>query len=95
MPVGNRAALLDALTPLGSLGAGVAGGEGAIYLWARLPPGCEDDEAVVEWLVKRHGVCVIPGSSCGMPGESGAAADWGWGGVTACLLPAYPCLPCL
>ena len=31
--------LIDALSPLGSLGDGVAGGEGAIYLWARLPPG--------------------------------------------------------
>ena len=23
---------------------------------------------MVEWLVKEHGVCVIPGSSCGVPG---------------------------
>lgn len=30
--------------------------------------GCEDDEAVVEWLVRVHGVCLIPGSSCGAPG---------------------------
>ena len=30
--------------------------------------GCEADEQVVEWLVKEHGVCVIPGSSCGVPG---------------------------
>jgi aspartate/methionine/tyrosine aminotransferase len=30
--------------------------------------GCEDDEAVVEWLVRVHGVCIIPGSSCGASG---------------------------
>ena len=47
----------------------VAGGEGAIYLWARLPAGCGDDRAVVEWLVAQAGVCVIPGSACGMPGR--------------------------
>eukprot|EP00884_Botryococcus_braunii_P017072 jgi/Botrbrau1/4048/Bobra.152_3s0007.2 len=34
----NRELLLDALSPLGSLGNGIAGGEGAIYLWAKLPP---------------------------------------------------------
>lgn len=65
----NRAALMDALSPLGTLGDGISGGEGAIYLWARLPAGCEDDAAVVEWLVRRHGVCLIPGSSCGSPGH--------------------------
>jgi aspartate/methionine/tyrosine aminotransferase len=64
----NREAVADALSPLGELGDGVAGGEGAIYYWGRLPPGCEDDEAVVEWLIREHGVCVIPGSSCGGPG---------------------------
>lgn len=30
---GNRALVIDALSPLGSLGRGVSGGEGAIYLW--------------------------------------------------------------
>lgn len=44
-----------------------AGGEGALYLWGRLPAGC-DDEAVLEWLIRKHGVCVIPGSACGAPG---------------------------
>ncbi len=34
-----REAITDALSPLGSLGNGVAGGEGAIYLWAKLPEG--------------------------------------------------------
>lgn len=46
----------------------VAGGEGALYLWAKLPPGCENDVAAVEWLVKAAGVCLVPGSSCGSPG---------------------------
>ena len=36
---GNRQALLDALSPLGTLGDGIALGQGAIYLWARLPAG--------------------------------------------------------
>ena len=34
-----RETLIDALSPLGTLGNGVAGGEGAIYLWAQLPEG--------------------------------------------------------
>lgn len=34
----------------------------------RLPKGCEDDVAVVEWLVRHFGVCVVPGSSCSGPG---------------------------
>ncbi|PNH07737.1 Aspartate aminotransferase [Tetrabaena socialis] len=62
----NRSLLRSALAPLEPH---VVGGEGAIYLWARLPPGCEDDRAVVEWLVAQAGVCVIPGSACGMPGH--------------------------
>ncbi|GFH27366.1 PLP-dependent transferase, partial [Haematococcus lacustris] len=49
------------------MGNGIAGGEGSIYLWARLPEGCDDEKAVV-WLVRNHGVCVIPGSTCGAPG---------------------------
>ncbi len=61
----NRNAVLDALSPVKE---GVVGGEGAIYFWAKLPEGMEDDQRVVEWLVKRHRVCIIPGSSCGAPG---------------------------
>lgn len=30
--------------------------------------GKDEDVAVVEHLIKEHGVCVIPGSSCGAPG---------------------------
>ena len=67
---GHRAAVLDSLSPLGQLGDGnIFGGEGAIYFWAKLPRGCEDrDIEVVAWLIKQHGVCVLPGSSCGSPG---------------------------
>ncbi|KAF5834510.1 PLP-dependent transferase [Dunaliella salina] len=70
---GNKAMVLDALSPLGSMGNGIAGGEGAIYLWARLPQHAQEDTRAVEWLVKKHGVCVIPGSSCGAPGYIRAA----------------------
>ena len=45
----NRAAVLAALEPLGGLGRGVAGGEGAIYFWAALPPGAACLHAVA-WL---------------------------------------------
>jgi aspartate/methionine/tyrosine aminotransferase len=65
----NRAAALDALAPLGTLGQGVAGGEAGIYYFARLPPGCEDDGRVLAWLVGAHGVCIIPGTACGAPGH--------------------------
>ena len=27
------------------------------------------DAAVVRWLTEAHGVCLIPGSACGMPGH--------------------------
>ncbi|KAL4428806.1 hypothetical protein ABPG77_005244 [Micractinium sp. CCAP 211/92] len=68
---GNRQAIIDALSPLGP--GSVLGGEGAIYFFARLPEGCEDDEAVVRWLVRKHKVCLIPGTSCGRPGHVRAA----------------------
>ena len=71
----NRTALRDALSPLAELSpGGVAGGEGAIYYWAKLPPGLKgSDEDAVEWLIREHGVCVIPGLSCGTPGYIRAA----------------------
>ncbi|CAA6666313.1 unnamed protein product [Spirodela intermedia] len=56
----------------GTLAAGdgaVKGGEGAIYLWARLPERFSDDFEVVRWLLNRHGVVVIPGSSSGGHGH--------------------------
>ncbi|KAK9141563.1 hypothetical protein Syun_010963 [Stephania yunnanensis] len=64
--VKNRALLLDALTPLGL--DSVKGGEGALYLWAKLPDDHQDDFKVVRWLAKRHRVVVIPGSASGGPG---------------------------
>lgn len=64
--VANRGLLIDALSPLGK--NSVKGGEGAIYLWAKLPDKYEDDFAVISWLAKKHGVALIPGSSSGCPG---------------------------
>lgn len=65
--VKNREIILEALSPLGE--GAVKGGEGAIYLWARLPEKHFDDDAVVSWLAHRHGVVVIPGGACGCPGH--------------------------
>ncbi|KAL2610016.1 hypothetical protein R1flu_028589 [Riccia fluitans] len=62
----NREVLIDALSPLGP--KSVKGGEGAIYLWAKLPDKVTDDVAVSHWLVHRHKVSVIPGSASGVPG---------------------------
>lgn len=73
---GNRAAVAAALAPLteaaSSSSSPLTASRGAIYLWTPLPPGL-DDRAVVEWLVKEHGVCLIPGSACGAPGHVRAA----------------------
>ncbi|GMY34112.1 aromatic aminotransferase ISS1 [Fagus crenata] len=65
--VKNREIVLEALSPLGE--DAVRGGEGAIYLWAKLPEKYVDDFKVVHWLAHRHGVVVIPGTSCGCPGN--------------------------
>ncbi|XP_038986415.1 aromatic aminotransferase ISS1 [Phoenix dactylifera] len=65
--VKNREVLVKALAPLGK--DAVKGGEGAIYLWVKLPDKFSDDYEVVRWLVNRHGVVVIPGSSSGGPGN--------------------------
>ncbi|XP_042484744.1 aromatic aminotransferase ISS1-like [Macadamia integrifolia] len=64
--VKNRAVILEALSPLGE--DAVKGGEGAIYLWARLPEKYSDDFEVVRWLARKHGVVVIPGSASGGAG---------------------------
>ncbi|KAG6466272.1 hypothetical protein ZIOFF_075943 [Zingiber officinale] len=64
--VKNREMLEQALAPLGE--ENVKGGEGAIYLWAKLPEKFPDDYEVVRWLVKKHHVVVIPGSASGGPG---------------------------
>lgn len=65
--VKNRDIILEALSPLGE--DAVRGGEGAIYLWARLPARYNDDYAVVYWLAHRHGVVVVPGGASGCPGH--------------------------
>lgn len=67
----QKALVLDALAPLGA--GAVHGGSGAIYLFVRLPPSEDgapmDDVALVRWMAERHGVALIPGSACGMPGH--------------------------
>ncbi|KAF3781320.1 Aspartate aminotransferase [Nymphaea thermarum] len=65
--VKRRDLLRDALSPLGE--DAIKGGEGAIYLWARLPDHLSDDFSVVQWLARRHLVVVIPGSASGGPGH--------------------------
>ncbi|KAL6134442.1 hypothetical protein ACLB2K_066673 [Fragaria x ananassa] len=66
--VKNREIVLEALSPLGE--ESVKGGEGAIYLWAKLPDKyVHCDSEFVHWLAHRHGVVVIPGSACGCPGN--------------------------
>ncbi|KAM7480408.1 hypothetical protein LguiA_028621 [Lonicera macranthoides] len=65
--VKNRALVLEALSPLGE--GAVKGGEGAIYLWAKLPEKYVDDFEVVRWLARKHGVVIIPGSASGCPGH--------------------------
>ncbi|XP_027167921.1 aromatic aminotransferase ISS1 [Coffea eugenioides] len=76
--VKNRALVLQALSPLGE--GAVRGGEGAIYLWAKLPEEYPDDFEVVRWLARKHRIVIIPGSSSGCPGYvrisyGGLAAD--------------------
>jgi len=83
---GNRKAVKAALAPLDALAASEEGNDfssleasrGAIYLWSRLPAsllksGELTDSKIVEWLVKRHGICLVPGSACGSPGRVRAA----------------------
>lgn len=65
--VKNRALVLEALSPLGE--GAVKGGEGAIYLWAKLPELYVDDFEVVRWLARKHRVVIIPGSASGCPGH--------------------------
>ena len=83
---GNRGVVKKALAPLDALAAAeeenassaLGAARGAIYLWSRLPAsllksGELTDSKIVEWLVKRHGVCLVPGSACGSPGRVRAA----------------------
>lgn len=64
--VKNKDLLIEALSPLGE--DAVKGGEGAIYLWAKLPDKYTNDFEVVCWMARRHGVVLLPGSSSGVPG---------------------------
>lgn len=64
--VKNKEILVKALSPLGA--DSIKGGQGAIYLWAKLPDKYSDDFEVVRWLLNKHGVVVIPGSASGGPG---------------------------
>ena len=50
-----------------SKSAGEASGEAAGEAEGKAEPA--DDMAVVEWLARTHGVCVIPGTACGLPGS--------------------------
>ena len=59
----GRDAILDALSPLDE----TIGGSGAMYVMGRLPEGTDDGEFASR-LIERHGVAVIPGSFCGLPG---------------------------
>lgn len=66
--VKNRELVREALLVLGE--DNVKGGEGAIYLWARLPEKFRDDDfEVIRWLARRHRLILIPGSACGCPGH--------------------------
>ncbi|KAL9244665.1 hypothetical protein vseg_018420 [Gypsophila vaccaria] len=65
--VKNREILKKALSVLGD--GAVKGGEGAIYLWVKLPDAFQDDFEVVRWLARRHQLILIPGSACGCPGH--------------------------
>ncbi|KAL9250451.1 Aromatic aminotransferase ISS1-like protein [Drosera capensis] len=62
----NKELLVEAISPLGE--GSIKGGGGAIYLWVSLPERFPDDVEVVSWLAQRHGVLLLPGSACGVPG---------------------------
>jgi len=61
----GRQAILRALAPLEE----IVGGDGAMYVMAKLPDTLAmDDQDVARSLVRNHGIAVIPGSFCGFPG---------------------------
>ncbi|XWS27166.1 hypothetical protein CRYUN_Cryun26dG0091800 [Craigia yunnanensis] len=59
----NKELVMKALSTLGE--DAMICGEGAIYLWAKLPERYLNDYEVVSWLARKHGVVVLPGSACG------------------------------
>lgn len=83
--VRNKELLIEALLPLGK--DAIKGGEGAIYLWAKLTQTHPNDFDVVCWLAKRHGVILLPGSACGAPGCIRVT----YGAITEeqCMIGAY------
>ncbi|XP_042459321.1 aromatic aminotransferase ISS1-like [Zingiber officinale] len=83
--VRSRDMLIKALAPLGE--ENVKGGQGAIYLWAKLPEKFSDDYEVVRWLVRRHHVIVVPGSASGSPGY--VRISFGGLKETDCEVAAY------
>lgn len=62
--VEGRNAIVKALKPLPQ----TLGGSGAMYVMAKLPEHIQDDVELASDLVQHHGVAVIPGSFCGLPG---------------------------
>lgn len=59
----GREAILDALSGMEKM----IGGSGAMYVMAKLPDGM-DDMVLAERLVEKHGIAIIPGKFCGLPG---------------------------
>ena len=59
----GREAILDALSGMEK----IIGGSGAMYVMAKLPDGM-DDMVLAERLVEKHGIAIIPGKFCGLPG---------------------------
>lgn len=59
----------------------VAGGEGALYLWVRLPEGHHGDAACRE-LIAREGVATLPGSAFARPGAADRYLRLSFGGIT-------------
>ncbi|WIA22882.1 hypothetical protein OEZ86_009823 [Tetradesmus obliquus] len=53
----------------GVAGAAATGASGKDAAAAAAAAAAGGDEAVVEWLIKEYGVCIIPGSACGVPGH--------------------------
>jgi aspartate/methionine/tyrosine aminotransferase len=81
----SRTAIVAALSECSKV---IMGGNGAMYVMAKLPPTNHllhdnNDVHVAEILVKDHGVAVIPGSFCGAPG---------WIRVCYANLPPDTCL---
>ena len=60
----SRDAILKALAPLET----IIGGNGAMYVMAKLPLSHSNDRIIGEMFVEKYGIAIIPGSFCGYPG---------------------------